>query len=258
MLLSVVRGERWSHCISFSLALAAEHSPEAAGRRCVGWLVAAPGMALARLWLGEPGSLQLAASAEPASRKKRIPWPEALGDSPPADGVIGRLVRARESLGVENLQADLAWEAHRDWLRREGIVGFGGVPLEARGAVFGAVAVLRRRPVDRSALATLSTVAGHTAAAIERGRAFAELERRRRALATENAWLRSAVLEAADVSPSSAILTEPQMRGFERENTQAALRRCRGKLYGEDGAAHLLGISPTTLASRIKKLGLGG
>ncbi|MGI9625703.1 MAG: GAF domain-containing protein, partial [Longimicrobiales bacterium] len=157
----------------FSLALAGEHSPEAAARRCVAWLVEAPGMALARLWLGEPDALQLAASAEPASRKKRTPWPEVLGDSPPGDGVIGRLARARESLGVENLQADPAWKAHHDWLRGEGIVGFGGVSLEAGGEWIGIVAVFRRRPVDRSALATLSTAAGHTAAAIERGRAFA-------------------------------------------------------------------------------------
>jgi GAF domain-containing protein len=240
----------------FSLALAAEHSPEAAARRCVAWLVEAPGMALARLWLGEPSALQLEASAEPASRVKRIHWPDEFGPAPPPDGVIGRLVRARESLAVENLQGDPGWKAHHDWLAREGIVGFGGVPLEARGEWIGAVAVFRRRPVDRSALATLSTAAGHAAAAIERGRAFSDLERRRRELATENAWLRSAMLQATDVSASASILTEPQMRDFARENTEAALRRCRGKLYGEDGAARLLGVSPTTLASRIKKMGL--
>jgi len=31
----------------------------------------------------------------------------------------------------------------------------------------------------------------------------------------------------------------------------AALRRTRGKIYGEDGAARLLGIKPTTLLSRL-------
>jgi len=29
-----------------------------------------------------------------------------------------------------------------------------------------------------------------------------------------------------------------------------------GQIYGEDGAAELLGIPPTTLASRLKKMGL--
>jgi len=52
------------------------------------------------------------------------------------------------------------------------------------------------------------------------------------------------------------ILCEAQMRQQERENIAAALRRTRGKIYGEDGAAKLLGIKPTTLLSRLTKLGL--
>ncbi len=35
-----------------------------------------------------------------------------------------------------------------------------------------------------------------------------------------------------------------------------ALRLTRGKIYGDDGAARLLGINPSTLRSRIRKLGL--
>ena len=50
------------------------------------------------------------------------------------------------------------------------------------------------------------------------------------------------------------ILTDEQMRTFERENTLAALRTCHGKLFGKDGAAQLLGVKPTTLASRLKRL----
>ena len=52
------------------------------------------------------------------------------------------------------------------------------------------------------------------------------------------------------------ILCEAQMRQQERENIAAALRRTHGKIYGEDGAAKLLGIKPTTLLSRLTKLGL--
>jgi transcriptional regulator with GAF, ATPase, and Fis domain len=46
------------------------------------------------------------------------------------------------------------------------------------------------------------------------------------------------------------------MRQQERENIAAALRQTRGKIYGEAGAAKLLGIKPTTLLSRLTKLGL--
>jgi DNA-binding NtrC family response regulator len=57
------------------------------------------------------------------------------------------------------------------------------------------------------------------------------------------------------VSPGE-ILSEAEMRRHERDNIAAALRRTHGKIYGEHGAAKLLGIKPTTLLSRLAKLGL--
>jgi transcriptional regulator with GAF, ATPase, and Fis domain len=42
----------------------------------------------------------------------------------------------------------------------------------------------------------------------------------------------------------------------ERENIVAALIKAKGKVYGPGGAAELLGVKPTTLAYRLKKLGL--
>ena len=41
-----------------------------------------------------------------------------------------------------------------------------------------------------------------------------------------------------------------------RDNTIAALRRSNWKIYGPGGAAEVLGIKPTTLTSRVKKMGL--
>jgi transcriptional regulator with GAF, ATPase, and Fis domain len=63
----------------------------------------------------------------------------------------------------------------------------------------------------------------------------------------------------ADAQPSTeetAIITDDEMRRRERENVLAALKRTKWKLSGEDGAAELLGIKPTTLASRMKKMGI--
>ncbi len=240
----------------FSIGLAGERSPAAALERCVAWLAAAPGTCLARLWLCEGPRLRQAASAGAPHGDHPGDPGEAFGLAPPAEGILGRLVTTREPLRIENPQGDPSWRAHRDWARGEGVVGFGAAPLLARGDCLGVVAVFRRRPVDRPALASLVTVAAHTAAALERGRAFADLERRRRALDAENTWLRSAVLESAQVQTAASILTENQMRDLERANTRAALERCRGKLYGKDGAARLLGLNPTTLASRIRKFQL--
>jgi hydrogenase-4 transcriptional activator len=52
------------------------------------------------------------------------------------------------------------------------------------------------------------------------------------------------------------VVPEDEMRRRERANVLAALQRTRWKIHGPSGAAELLGINPTTLASRIKNLGL--
>ena len=50
------------------------------------------------------------------------------------------------------------------------------------------------------------------------------------------------------------VVPESEMRQRERQNIIAALKKCNWKIYGTEGAAQLLGIKPTTLSSRIKKL----
>jgi len=55
---------------------------------------------------------------------------------------------------------------------------------------------------------------------------------------------------------SSAILTEADMRDFQKQNVLKALERTRWRVSGERGAAALLGVKPTTLADRIKSYGL--
>ena len=51
-------------------------------------------------------------------------------------------------------------------------------------------------------------------------------------------------------------LTDAEMRRRERENLFAVLQKTGWKIKGVDGAAELLGLKPTTLISRIEKLGL--
>lgn len=52
------------------------------------------------------------------------------------------------------------------------------------------------------------------------------------------------------------VLSEEEFKDLERMNIEKALDRCGGVIYGERGAARLLGVQPTTLASRMKKLGI--
>jgi DNA-binding NtrC family response regulator len=54
----------------------------------------------------------------------------------------------------------------------------------------------------------------------------------------------------------SGFLTEPEIQRRERENLRAVLNKTGWKIKGADGAAELMGVKPTTLISRIKKLGL--
>ena len=59
-----------------------------------------------------------------------------------------------------------------------------------------------------------------------------------------------------EATPTERILTELEIRELEANNIRAALAASRGKIYGMDGAAEKLGMKPTTLASRIKALGI--
>ena len=62
----------------------------------------------------------------------------------------------------------------------------------------------------------------------------------------------SSQVDVVEVNPR--IMTEQELRTLERDNLCAAMSA--GKLFGKDEAAELLGIKPTTLASRLKKLGI--
>lgn len=57
----------------------------------------------------------------------------------------------------------------------------------------------------------------------------------------------------AKVIEPTELMSAVQHKALEKKNIENSLQRCRGKLYGEDGAAELLGLKPTTLASKIKK-----
>jgi formate hydrogenlyase transcriptional activator len=52
------------------------------------------------------------------------------------------------------------------------------------------------------------------------------------------------------------VFTQKELEDLERNNILAALENVNWRVSGENGAAKLLGIPPTTLASRIKALGI--
>lgn len=56
--------------------------------------------------------------------------------------------------------------------------------------------------------------------------------------------------------PEPKYLTESEIRRRERENIFAVLQKTSWKIKGAGGAAELLGVNPSTLISRIEKMGL--
>jgi hydrogenase-4 transcriptional activator len=55
-------------------------------------------------------------------------------------------------------------------------------------------------------------------------------------------------------APNQKILSENELRLLERNNTLNALKQCKWKIYGDDGAATVLAIKPTTLIERMKRM----
>ena len=62
-------------------------------------------------------------------------------------------------------------------------------------------------------------------------------------------WLTSVV-----IARPSAPLTA--LRDHEKQTILDALAQCNGKIYGADGAAARLGLKPTTLYGKMRKLGI--
>ena len=61
-------------------------------------------------------------------------------------------------------------------------------------------------------------------------------------------------LESQLSEATTPVLTISEMKDLERKNFERALAQCAGQIYGDKGAAALLGMKPTTLWSRIRAL----
>ena len=75
----------------------------------------------------------------------------------------------------------------------------------------------------------------------------------RAVILTRHEVLDPALFELPDFSVDAATSAEPKTA---RERIEHALREARGRVGGLDGAAASLGVSPSTLDSRIRRLGI--
>jgi formate hydrogenlyase transcriptional activator len=58
------------------------------------------------------------------------------------------------------------------------------------------------------------------------------------------------------VKPSENGVIQKTIREIERDHIINVLRHCKGRIAGDGGAAEFLGIPPSTLASKLKRLGI--
>ena len=66
----------------------------------------------------------------------------------------------------------------------------------------------------------------------------------------------ASILSSKNNQAGERVLTFEEIRQLERSNILAALKQTGGKVFGKGGAAELLDTRPTTLTSRIKRMGL--
>jgi formate hydrogenlyase transcriptional activator len=131
---------------------------------------------------------------------------------------------------------------------------------------------LRDRPED------IGVLTAHLAAkyAAQFGRRVSRIDRRTLAWLEAYAWpgnvreLENLVARAVIVAEDEVLrISKPSfaqanasksldasLEGREREAIEAALQACRGRVAGTDGAARRLGLAPSTLESRIQRLGI--
>jgi formate hydrogenlyase transcriptional activator len=77
----------------------------------------------------------------------------------------------------------------------------------------------------------------------------------RAAILARGSVLRPSDLELTGSGPETARLTERRFAS-ERQRVEQALSASRGRVYGPEGAAERLGLPPSTLESRIHRLGI--
>ncbi len=109
---------------------------------------------------------------------------------------VGRIAATGTPIEVPDMAVNPEWIADPEWVRAEGVRGFGGQPLVSRGQVLGVLAVFSRNTIAEESLHWLRMIADHTAAALANAQAWEEIAALRKQLAIENEYLREEVQAA--------------------------------------------------------------
>jgi transcriptional regulator with GAF, ATPase, and Fis domain len=237
---------------SVALAVAQARSVESVLGGIVQGLGGEGDIALARIWLVEPGdicsSCPMRAECPDQSRCLHLVASAGRPTQPSEDwsrltGAFRRIPLNVHKVGLvggsgtpiligSNLAAS-QWAADPGWARREGIVSFAGQPLIFRGEILGVLAVFGRAEMDERQLGWLRTFADHAAVAIANARAFEELTRLRHQLELERNHLRYEVREA--LAFGEIVGESPALRAVLRQIELVAPTDATVLVLGESG-----------------------
>lgn len=91
---------------------------------------------------------------------------------------------------------------------------------------------------------------------IERAVISSATARLRLDLALPESVIATSSAAAALSTPESGFITDGEFRMMEKANITAALQHAKWRIWGDSGAAELLGLNPSTLKYRMKQLGI--
>lgn len=195
------------------LDMACTRSVEVLLHLIVSRLAERPHVALARVWLLQPGDicdecprrdacprntdcLHLVVSDGVSASDSNLRWNRLDGSFrrfPLGKWRVGRVAASGESEAVWDLEQDLADVADPEWISSEAVRGIGVQPLRHRDEILGAMAVFTRIPLEDEELQWLRMVADHLSSALATVRAFAEIEHLKTQIELENEFLREEV-----------------------------------------------------------------
>ncbi len=216
--------------------------------------------ALARVWLVGPGDLcgRCPMRPECPDRTRCLHLVASAGTTTHLDGPFRRFPLGAREVGrvpidhrpfITSDPGELNHLADPVWLGTHGIHGFAALPLEYGGHCIGVLAVFSVHSIDPDVLRALRSAAHLGALALGNTRAFQELAQQRNKLAA-----RRARGPRFKDEPDPEVLRP--LAESEREIIEQVLVHTAGVVSGPRGAARILGLKPTTLFSRMKKLGV--
>lgn len=199
------------------LEMAQERTTKALFDVIVSRLAEFSNVAMARIWILQPGDicsdcfsepecsdrsncLHLVASAGKSSKYHGVQWTNITGQYgrfPLGSRKVGYIASTGKPVIVKHIEKDSKWIADINWTRDENIQGFAGQPLIFQRKVLGVLAVFSKSILTAAVLDALRIIADHAASALAHAQAFEEIAQLQKQLEAENNYLREELYEVA-------------------------------------------------------------